>query len=38
MHPDQQTLAGMMRAAGLVQCSWNSLTGGVVAVHTGFRP
>ena len=38
MHPDQVTLAGMMRSAGLVRCSWNNLTGGVVAVHTGFRP
>lgn len=38
MHPDQDTLASMMRAAGLVHCSWNSLTGGVVAIHTGFRP
>jgi demethylmenaquinone methyltransferase/2-methoxy-6-polyprenyl-1,4-benzoquinol methylase len=37
MHPDQQTLAGMMRDAGLVQCGYNNLTGGVVAVHTGFR-
>ena len=38
MHPDQETLAGMMRDAGLVHCTWNNLTGGVVAVHTGYRP
>jgi demethylmenaquinone methyltransferase/2-methoxy-6-polyprenyl-1,4-benzoquinol methylase len=38
MHPDQATLAGMMREAGLVRCGWNNLTGGVVAIHTGFRP
>ena len=37
MHPDQPTLAGMMREAGLVRCRWNNLTGGVVAVHTGYR-
>ena len=37
MHPDQPTLAGMMEDAGLVHCSWNNLTGGVVAVHTGYR-
>ncbi len=37
MHPDQPTLKGMMEAAGLVHCSWNNLTGGVVAVHTGYR-
>lgn len=38
MHPDQATLAQMMRDAGLVHCRWNNLTAGVVAVHTGFRP
>lgn len=38
MHPDQPTLAQMMREAGLTHCSWNNLTRGVVAVHTGFRP
>ena len=37
MHPDQATLAGMMADAGLVHCRWNNLTGGVVAVHTGYR-
>ena len=37
-HPDQETLAQMMRDAGLVHCSWNNLTRGVVALHTGFRP
>ncbi len=37
MHPDQPTLAAMMGEAGLVRCNWNNLTGGVVAVHTGFR-
>ncbi len=38
MHPDQPTLAQMMRDAGLMHCGWNNLTRGVVAVHTGFRP
>ena len=38
MHPDQPTLAHMMEQAGLRRCSWNNLTGGVVAVHVGFRP
>jgi demethylmenaquinone methyltransferase/2-methoxy-6-polyprenyl-1,4-benzoquinol methylase len=37
MHPEPQTMAEMMRHAGFTRCSWNSLTGGVVAVHTGFR-
>ncbi len=36
-HPDQETLLGMMRAAGLSQCSYQNLTGGVVAVHRGYR-
>lgn len=37
MHPDQAALARMMREAGLVRCTWNNLSGGIVAVHTGFR-
>jgi len=37
MHPRPATLAELMRAAGFTRCSWNSLTGGVVAIHTGFR-
>ena len=37
MHPDQETLAGMMTAAGLVRVQWHNLTHGVVAVHTGYR-
>ena len=37
MHPDQETLAGMMRAAGLEDVRWHNLTGGVVALHVGFR-
>ena len=38
MHPDQPTLAQMMRDAGLVRCQWHNLTAGVVAVHSGYRP
>jgi len=37
MHPDQATLAEMMGRAGLSRCTWNNVTGGVVAIHTGFR-
>jgi len=37
MHPDQETLAGMMRAAGLEQVEIFNLAAGVVAVHRGFR-
>jgi len=37
MHPDQASLATFMERAGLTRCDWNNLTGGVVAVHTGYR-
>jgi demethylmenaquinone methyltransferase/2-methoxy-6-polyprenyl-1,4-benzoquinol methylase len=35
-HPDQETLLGMMREAGLDNCSYQNLSGGVVAVHRGY--
>ncbi|MEQ1438820.1 bifunctional demethylmenaquinone methyltransferase/2-methoxy-6-polyprenyl-1,4-benzoquinol methylase UbiE [Fontimonas sp. SYSU GA230001] len=37
MHPDQATLKGMMEAAGLARVQVYNLTGGIVAVHRGFR-
>ncbi len=37
MHPDQQTLKGMMERAGLSRVQVYNLTGGIVAVHRGFR-
>jgi demethylmenaquinone methyltransferase/2-methoxy-6-polyprenyl-1,4-benzoquinol methylase len=37
MHPDQETLLAMMRDAGLERCRYQNLTGGVVALHTGYR-
>ncbi|MDO9707597.1 class I SAM-dependent methyltransferase [Paracraurococcus lichenis] len=37
MFPDQERLAGMMRAAGLERVRWQSLSGGIVAIHTGWR-
>jgi len=36
-HPDQETLLAMMRDAGLEDCRYYNLTGGIVAVHRGFR-
>ena len=36
MHPDQETLAQMMRDAGLERCDYLNLTGGVVAMHRGY--
>jgi demethylmenaquinone methyltransferase / 2-methoxy-6-polyprenyl-1,4-benzoquinol methylase len=35
--PDQETLAGMMRAAGLGRASYRNLSGGIVAIHEGWR-
>lgn len=37
MHPDQQTLAEMFRTAGLTRVSYENLTGGVVAIHKGWK-
>lgn len=37
MHPDQDSLLEMMRAAGFRQCRYFNLTAGVVAVHRGWR-
>lgn len=36
-HPDQETLAAMMRTAGFEDVTWHNLTGGVVALHVGFK-
>ena len=38
MHPDQETLAGIMRAAGLSPVTWRNLTFGVCALHVGIKP
>jgi len=37
MHPDQETLKGMMEAAGLAKVEYFNLAAGVVALHRGFR-
>ncbi len=37
MHPDQETLKGMMQTAGLENCSYENLHQGIVAIHTGFK-
>jgi demethylmenaquinone methyltransferase / 2-methoxy-6-polyprenyl-1,4-benzoquinol methylase len=37
VHPDQETLAAMLRAAGLERVEVFNLAAGVVAVHRGFR-
>jgi demethylmenaquinone methyltransferase/2-methoxy-6-polyprenyl-1,4-benzoquinol methylase len=38
MHPDQKTLKGMMETAGLVNCRYYNMTGGIVALHVGTKP
>jgi len=37
MHPDQETLATMMRTAGLEQVEYFNLAAGVVALHRGWK-
>jgi len=37
MHPDQNTLKNMMRAAGLSRVEYHNMTGGIVALHRGFK-
>lgn len=36
-HPDQETLLEMMQTAGFERCEYHNLTGGVVALHKGFK-
>jgi demethylmenaquinone methyltransferase / 2-methoxy-6-polyprenyl-1,4-benzoquinol methylase len=35
--PDQATLAGMMREAGLARVTVRNLSGGIAAIHAGWR-
>ncbi|EIV1854845.1 bifunctional demethylmenaquinone methyltransferase/2-methoxy-6-polyprenyl-1,4-benzoquinol methylase UbiE [Vibrio vulnificus] len=37
MHPDQETLKGMMQEAGFENTSYYNLTGGIVALHRGYK-
>ena len=37
MHPDQETLRTMMSDVGFVNTSFTNMTGGVVALHKGFK-
>jgi len=37
MHPDQETLKQMMDKAGFFKTSYHNMTGGVVALHKGFK-
>ena len=37
MHPDQETLLRMLQQAGLEGCRYHNLSGGIVAVHRGYK-
>ncbi|HEY7889160.1 MAG TPA: bifunctional demethylmenaquinone methyltransferase/2-methoxy-6-polyprenyl-1,4-benzoquinol methylase UbiE [Steroidobacteraceae bacterium] len=37
MHPGQEALLEMMRAAGLEGCRYHNLSGGIVAVHRAYK-
>lgn len=37
MHPDQDTLKSMMQDAGFENCDYHNMTGGIVALHRGYK-
>ncbi|MGH8396877.1 MAG: bifunctional demethylmenaquinone methyltransferase/2-methoxy-6-polyprenyl-1,4-benzoquinol methylase UbiE [Gammaproteobacteria bacterium] len=37
VHPDQETLKQMMETAGFERCGYFNLSGGIVALHRGYR-
>jgi demethylmenaquinone methyltransferase/2-methoxy-6-polyprenyl-1,4-benzoquinol methylase len=37
MHPGQEELKKMMQEAGFEDCTYHNLSGGIVALHRGFR-
>lgn len=37
MHPDQETLLDMLRTAGYAQVRYHNLSGGIVALHRGYK-
>ena len=37
MHPDQETLQAMMASKGFEDCRYHNLTGGIVALHRGWK-
>ena len=37
MHPNQDNLIKLMQEAEFEQCSYQNLTQGIVAIHTGFK-
>jgi len=37
MHPDQDTLRAMMEQVGFERCTYFNVTGGIVAIHRGYK-
>lgn len=37
MHPNQKELLNMMQESGFERCSYNNLSGGIVAIHKGYK-
>ena len=37
MHPDQESLLGMMEQAGFEDCDYHNLSAGIVAIHRGYK-
>ena len=37
MHPDQETLRSMMETSGFERCEFFNHTGGIVAIHRGYK-
>ncbi len=37
VHPDQESLKGMMEQAGFEKVGYHNLSGGIVALHKGFK-
>jgi demethylmenaquinone methyltransferase/2-methoxy-6-polyprenyl-1,4-benzoquinol methylase len=37
MHPDQETLKKMMEDAGFERCTYRNMSGGIVALHKGYK-
>jgi len=37
MHPDQNTLKQLMQDTGFERCTYHNMSGGIVALHKGFK-
>lgn len=37
LFPDQKTLKGLMQQAGFERCTFHNMSGGIVALHKGFK-